>query len=63
MTCRMNRIIFIPPERSVQFRIEEKKLSYLEWREEMERRYDVMPMRYWREAETMYKEYKNETDD
>ena len=59
MTCRMNRIIFIPPERSVQFRIEEKKLSYLEWREEMERRYDVMPRRYFREARTMYEEYLN----
>ena len=51
MTCRMNRIIFVPPER------EEKKLSYLEWREEMERRYDVMPRRYFREAQIMYQEY------
>ena len=53
MTCRMNRIIFVPPER------EEKKLSYLEWREEMERRYDVMPLRYFREAQIMYQEYLN----
>ena len=53
MTCRINRIIFVPPER------EEKKLSYLEWREEMERRYDVMPRRYFREARTMYEEYLN----
>ena len=53
MTCRMNRIIFVPPER------EEKKLSYFEWREEMERRYDVMPRRYFREARTMYEEYLN----
>ena len=57
MTCRINRIIFVPPER------EEKKLSYLEWRDMMERRYDVMPRRYFREAQTMYEEYKNETDD
>jgi hypothetical protein len=47
----MNRIIFVPPER------EEKKLSYLEWREEMERRYDVMPRRYWRNPKEMYQEY------
>ena len=53
MTCRMNRIIFVPPER------EEKKLSYLEWRDMMERRYDVMPRRYFREAQTMYEEYLN----
>ena len=57
MTCRMNRIIFVPPER------EEKKLSYLEWRDMMERRYDVMPRRYFRDPQTMYEEYKNETDD
>jgi len=54
---RIKRIVFIPPER------EEKKLSYLEWREEMERQYDVMPRRYFREAQAMYEEYKNETDD
>tara|TARA_Y100000004_G_scaffold132493_1_gene149582 strand:- start:1581 stop:1778 length:198 start_codon:yes stop_codon:yes gene_type:complete len=42
---------------------EEKKLSYLEWRQEMERQYDVMPRRYFREAHIMYQEYKNETDD
>ena len=53
MTCRINRIIFVPPER------EEKKLSYLEWRDMMERRYDVMPRRYFREAQTMYEEYLN----
>ena len=53
MTCRMNRIIFVPPERA------EQKLSYLEWREEMERRYDVMPLRYFREAQIMYQEYLN----
>ena len=52
MTCRINRIIFVPPEK-------EKKLSYLEWRQEMERRYDVMPLRYFREAQTMYEEYLN----
>ncbi len=50
MTCRMNRIIFVPPER-------ENKLSYLEWRDMMERRYDVMPRRYFREAQIMYQEY------
>ena len=38
---------------------EEKKLSYLEWREEMERQFDVMPLRYWREPEKMYEEYLN----
>tara|TARA_R100001082_G_scaffold54137_1_gene29575 strand:- start:282 stop:470 length:189 start_codon:yes stop_codon:yes gene_type:complete len=38
---------------------EEKKLSYLEWREEMERQYDVMPRRYFREAQSMYEEYLN----
>ena len=53
MTCRMNRIIFVPPER------EEQKLSYLEWRDMMERRYDVMPLRYFREAQIMYQEYLN----
>ena len=47
----MSRIIFVPPER------EEKKLSYLEWRDMMERRYDVMPRRYFREAQIMYQEY------
>ncbi len=52
MTCRMNRIIFVPPER-------ENKLSYLEWRQEMERRYDVMPRRYFRDPQTMYEEYLN----
>ena len=52
MTCRMNMIIFVPPER-------ENKLSYLEWRDMMERRYDVMPRRYFREAQTMYEEYLN----
>ena len=36
---------------------EKKKLSYLEWRQEMERRYDVMPRRYFREAHIMYQEY------
>jgi hypothetical protein len=53
MTCRINRIIFVPPER------EENKLSYLEWRQEMERRYDVMPRRYFRDPQTMYEEYLN----
>ena len=38
---------------------EEKKLSYLEWRDMMERRYDVMPLRYFREAQIMYQEYLN----
>ena len=38
---------------------EEKKLSYLEWRDMMERRYDVMPLRYFREAQIMYHEYLN----
>tara|TARA_R100000458_G_C8205035_1_gene194367 strand:+ start:178 stop:345 length:168 start_codon:yes stop_codon:yes gene_type:complete len=51
MTCRINKIIFVPPER------EEKKLSYLEWRDMMERRYDVMPRRYWRNPKEMYQEY------
>ena len=50
MTCRMNRIIVVPPER-------ENKLSYLEWRDMMERRYDVMPRRYWRNPKEMYQEY------
>ena len=36
---------------------EKKKLSYLEWRQEMERRYDVMPRCYFREAHIMYQEY------
>ena len=40
----------MPPER-------ENKLSYLEWRDMMERRYDVMPRRYFREAQIMYQEY------
>ena len=36
---------------------EEKKLSYLEWRGEMERQYDEMPRRYWRNPKEMYQEY------
>jgi hypothetical protein len=35
------------------------KLSFHEWRDMMERRYDVMPLRYWREPEKMYEEYLN----
>ena len=61
MTCRINRLIDLV-DMDIHKEIihkEEKKLSYLEWREEMERQFDVMPLRYWREPEKMYEEYLN----
>jgi len=34
-----------------------RPISFHEWRDMMEKRYDVMPLRYWRDTETLYKEY------
>jgi hypothetical protein len=59
MTDRINRLIHLV-DMDIHKEIiheEEKKLSYLEWRDMMERRYDVMPLRYFREAQIMYQEY------
>ena len=47
MTCRMAR----------------RPISFHEWRDMMEKRYDVMPLRYWREQQKMYEEFCNETYD
>ena len=45
------------PKQELNIPVEEGKLSFHEWRDMMERRYDTMPLRYWRDTETLYKEY------
>lgn len=47
------------PKQELNIPVEEGKLSFHEWRDMMERRNDVMPLRYWREPEKMYEEYLN----
>tara|TARA_R110000765_G_scaffold31467_1_gene73492 strand:+ start:363 stop:518 length:156 start_codon:yes stop_codon:yes gene_type:complete len=47
------------PKQELAIPVEEGKLSFHEWRDMMERRYDTMPSRYWSDTETMYEEYLN----
>tara|TARA_R100001369_G_scaffold32124_1_gene56749 strand:+ start:633 stop:764 length:132 start_codon:yes stop_codon:yes gene_type:complete len=35
-----------------------RPITFHEWRDMMERRYDVMPPRYWKNPQKMYEEYK-----
>ena len=58
MICRINRLIdLVDMDIHKEIIHQDEKLSYLEWRDMMERRYDVMPRRYFREAQIMYQEY------
>ena len=45
------------PKQKLSIPLDKKPLSFHEWRDMEERSKDVMPLRYWREAEKMYEEY------